>query len=170
MRQRMIRAGLVGILGLALCWGWAGQAGAAPTWSFELIPAGPVTANPGDTIDFDMKITALTDAAVSFTPLDFVDSGFTTDIEGDVGIVDSFFDVFFDLTMPISGSRSASVYHNETAVHLEAVPNIGEWPPYGTEYRAEPEAPADSYCSPSAAPPGPGGHSAEHRRTQRRTL
>ena len=60
--------------------------------------------------DFDMKITALTDAAVSFTPLDFVDSGFTTDIEGDVGIVDSFFDVFFDLTdsYSVAGNSNAT--------------------------------------------------------------
>ena len=69
----------------------------------------------------------------------------------------SFFDVFFDLTMPISGFRSAPLYHNETAIHLESVSNIDEWPPYGLEYRAEPEAPTGSYCSPSAVPPGLGG-------------
>ena len=70
---------------------------------------------------------------------------------------ESFFDVFFDVMMPISGGRSASVYHNQTAIHLQTVSTIGEWPPYGAEYRAEPEAPTDSYCSPSAVPPGPGG-------------
>lgn len=111
MRKRLVRAGLVALLGLALSWGVAGQAMAAPTWSFELTPAGPLTPDPAAIIDFDMKISALTDAAVSFSPLDFPDSGFTTNLEGDVDLlVESFFDVTFELqdSYTVAGNSMAT--------------------------------------------------------------
>ena len=68
----------------------------------------------------------------------------------------SFFDVYFDVEVPASGSRTAPVLHNGAPIHIEAASDIAVWPPYGVEYRAEPEAPG-TYCDPAADPSGPGG-------------
>jgi hypothetical protein len=146
MRSRIARAGLMGLLGLALVGALYSEAGAVPSWSFKLIPVGPLTVAAGDSIDFDMEITALTAEAVSFSPLDFGDSGFTTDLEGDVDEV-SFFDVFFALvdSYTVPGLSSATFDYGTLEIDPAAPP--------GTEVRVIAKAVPDPIAAGLHDPP-----------------
>lgn len=57
---------------------------------------------------------------------------------------DSFFDIFVEAGLPISGSRSSPTVHNEIPLRLVPVENgievpLTEWPPIGVTYEANPE-------------------------------
>lgn len=57
---------------------------------------------------------------------------------------DSFFDIFVEAGLPISGSRSSPTIHNEIPLRLVPVENgdevpLAAWPPIGVTYEANPE-------------------------------
>ncbi len=126
MGKRMGRAGLVGILSLVVGWGLASQAGAAPDWSFQLTPAGPVNnATPGQTIHFDMTIASLTASPVDFSPLDFGASGFTTNLDQTGKLLASFNDLTFPQgtdTYHVGGNASASFSYGDLLIDPAAKP------------------------------------------------